>query len=130
MGWSRAPTVITEGRRKGANRSSETQADDLLLAQMSHFDPAQELSDDSLTAASSSQSISPSSCPISLSHYVVAATLFLVNAPALQDGQGFTVMRPVHLDTTERDACSLAVAPMEPTAILSPVLAYVPQGSW
>lgn len=68
--------------------------------------------------------------PIFLSHYVVAATHFLVNAPALQDGQGFTVMRPARLDTMERDAFCLAAAPTELTAILSQVVVYVPLGSW
>lgn len=44
-------------------------------------------------------------CPIFLSHYIVAATRFLVNAPALRDGQDFTVMSPVRLDSMERVAC-------------------------
>lgn len=53
-----------------------------------------------------------------------------MNAPALKDGQVFTVMRPARLDTMERDACCLAPAPTELTAILSQVLVYVPLGSW
>ena len=68
-------------------------------------------------------------CPIFLSHYVVAATRSLVNAPAPWDGQGFTVMRPARLDTMERDACCFAAAPMELTAILSQAPVYVPRGS-
>ncbi|TKS73504.1 Multiple epidermal growth factor-like domains protein 10 [Collichthys lucidus] len=58
------------------------------------------------------------------------ATRFLVNAPALRDGQGFTVMRPARLDTMDRDACCLAAVPMELTAILSQEAVYVPLGSW
>lgn len=64
-----------------------------------------------------------------LSHYVLAATHFLANALALRDGRGFTVMRLAHLDTMERDACCLAAALMELTAILSQVPVYVPLAS-
>lgn len=64
------------------------------------------------------------------SHYVVAATLSLVNAPALLDGRGSTVMRPARLDTMGRGACRLAAALTELTAILSQVVVYVPLGSW
>lgn len=94
-------------------------------AQASDFDPAQQRSVETL-----SRSVSYHCCPIFLSHYVIAATHFLVNAPALKDGQVFTVMRPARLDTMERDACCLAPAPTELTAILSQVLVYVPLGSW
>lgn len=59
-----------------------------------------------------------------------AATLFLVNALVLQDGQGFTAMRVVRLATTERAACCLVAVPMELTAMVSQVPVYVPLGSW
>ncbi len=60
----------------------------------------------------------------------VAAIHSLVNVPALQDGQGFTVMRRARLDTTVRDACCHAAAAMEQTATLSQVPVYVPLDSW
>lgn len=104
--------------------------DELLLAQTSHFDPAHEWNVDTLRAETSPDSFFFSCCcPIFLSHYVVAATRSLVNAPAPRDGQGFTVMRPARLDTMERDACCFAAAPMELTAILSQAPVYVPRGS-
>lgn len=64
------------------------------------------------------------------SYYFVAAIHFLVNALALQDGQGFTVMRPAHLDTMERAACSPAAVPTELSVILSQESASVPLASW
>lgn len=53
-----------------------------------------------------------------------------MNALALQDGQGFTVMRPAHLDTMERAACSPAAVPTELIVILSQESASVPLASW
>lgn len=104
--------------------------DELLLAQTSHFDPAQEWSVDSLTAESSPHSFSFCCYHIFLSHYGLAATHFLESAHAQRDGQGFTVMRPARLDTMERDACCLAAVPTGLTAILSQVPVYVPLDSW
>ena len=110
------------------NKHVDTEMDELLLAQTSHFDPAHEWSVDILRAETLPHS--SCCCSIFLSHYVVAATRFLVNAPALRDGPGFTVMRPALLDTTGKDACCPVAAPMEPTAILSQATVYVPLGSW
>ena len=110
------------------NKHVAPQMDELLWAQTSHFDPAQESSVDILCRAESL--FLPRCCPIFLSHYVVAATHFLVNAAAQQDGPGFTVMRPARLDTSARDACCRAAAPTEPTATLSQVPVYVPRASW
>lgn len=94
-----------------------------MLAETSNFDPAHE---------GRVETFPHSACgfPIFLFHCVVAATRFLVNAPALWDGPAFTVMRPALLDTTERDACCLVAAPTEPTAILSQAPVHVPPGTW
>lgn len=107
-------------------KHSDTQMDKLLLPQTSHFDPAHEWSVDTLRAETLA---SPPCCSSNLSHYVLAATHFPANALALRDGRGFTVMRLAHLDTMERDACCLAAALMERTAILSQVPVYAPLAS-
>lgn len=65
-----------------------------------------------------------------LSHCAAAATRFLENAPAQQDGLDSTVMRPARRDSTGRDAFCRAAAPMEPTATQSLVPVYVPLASW